>query len=102
VAFSSEEFATYESILDAFIERNRPRREIRDQVDLSYRVERQSVVIFEIRPAMFRPGETIEGAVAKPSHRRTAVRRWERGSRVTAEVVRRRGPLRTPFGFLAE
>ena len=71
MAFSTEELATYESILDAFIERNRPRPEIRDQVDLSYRVDRQSVVIFEIRPAMFRPGETIEGAVAKTTYVRT-------------------------------
>jgi hypothetical protein len=71
----TEELATYESILDAFIEKNRPRPEIRDQVDLSYRIERQSVVICDIRPAMFGPWEKIEEAVAKPSHRRTAVRR---------------------------
>lgn len=67
MAFSSEELATYKSILHAFIDRNRPRPEIRDEVNLSYRVERQSVIILEIRPAMSRPGETIERSVAKPA-----------------------------------
>ncbi|PEN13190.1 hypothetical protein CRI94_11140 [Longibacter salinarum] len=71
MAFSTEELATYESILDAYIERNRPPAEIRDKVDLSYRIERQSVVIFEIRPSMFRPGEKIEEAVAKTTYVRT-------------------------------
>ena len=71
MGFATEELATYELILDSFITRRRPRAEIRDQVDLSYRIEGQSVVIFEIRPTMMKPSEKVELPIAKTTFVRT-------------------------------
>lgn len=71
MAFSAEELAIHESTLDAFIAKRRPPAEIRDQVDLSYRIEGQSVVIFEIRPRMMQPSEKVEIPIAKTTFVRT-------------------------------
>lgn len=47
MTFSAKEIENYESILDSFIAQRRPPAEIRDQVDLGYRIEKQSVVLFD-------------------------------------------------------
>jgi hypothetical protein len=52
--------------------RRRPPEHIRDKVDLRYRIERQSVEIFEVRPYWRNPTEKkIEEAIAKATYVRT-------------------------------
>ncbi len=48
-----------------FLERRRPKPSIRDQVDLDFRIENQSVVIFEIRPVWNDPTKITEPQIAK-------------------------------------
>lgn len=71
MAFSAKEIENYALDLDSFIARRRPPTEIRDQVDLSYRIEEQSVVLFEIRPRMMKSSEKFELPIAKATFVRT-------------------------------
>jgi hypothetical protein len=48
-----------------FLEKRRPPQEIRNKLDIAYRIEGQSVIIYEIRPRWDNPNELIEGFVAK-------------------------------------
>jgi len=76
VAFTELETARVRKTVGAFIERRRPPHQLREKLDLSYRVSGQSVEIFEVRPAFGgAPGERIEIPVAKTTYVRT-VRRW--------------------------
>ena len=43
----------------------RPSEEIRDQLDIGYRIEKQSVIIFEVRPDWIDPKKKTENKVAK-------------------------------------
>lgn len=52
-------------VLENFIERNRPSEKIRHQLDIIYKIENQSIIIYEVRPAWRRPNEIREHAVAK-------------------------------------
>ncbi len=51
--------------MENFIARRRPREDIRHKVDLSYKIEGQSIIIFEIRPRWDKPEEIMESPVAK-------------------------------------
>jgi Protein of unknown function (DUF3024) len=51
--------------LENFIDKKRPPEHIRKEVDLSYKIEDQSVIIFEIRPKWNNPEVTIECNIAK-------------------------------------
>ncbi len=55
----------YEKEVRAFVEKRRPPPHVREELDLGYRLNGQSVEIFEIRPLWRHPGEKIEVAVAK-------------------------------------
>jgi len=68
MAFSEFEVKLHERTVQAFIDRRRPPPEIRDEVDLCFRIEGQSVVIFELRPVWRRPGETSERGIAKATY----------------------------------
>jgi len=53
-------------VVGDFVEAHRPPAHIRQQVDLGFRFQNQSVEIFEIRPRFKgAPGEIIEESVAK-------------------------------------
>jgi hypothetical protein len=71
LGFSEFEMKRYKIILDEFIESKRPQKEIRDQLDIAYRIENQSVTIFEIRPEFQNPASKIEIEVAKTTYVRT-------------------------------
>jgi alanine-alpha-ketoisovalerate/valine-pyruvate aminotransferase len=47
LGFSEFEIKRYQMILDDFIESKRPPVEIRDKLDIAYRVDNQSVTIYE-------------------------------------------------------
>ena len=68
MAFSEFEIKRIQKFVGRFIEENRPPVEVRDEADLSYRIEGQSVLIFEIRPLWKDPKEKIEEPVAKATY----------------------------------
>jgi hypothetical protein len=81
VALSKFEQKQSERIVGAFIEKRRPPANLREQVDLGFRVVDQSVEIFEIRSQRSQPEVKREHAVAKATYVKTdAVWRvfWQR------------------------
>lgn len=71
MAFSEFEIRKYEKIVGQFIEKRRPPSHIRSQVDLAFRVDGQSVEIFEVRPAWREPEKKMEHPVAKATYDKT-------------------------------
>jgi hypothetical protein len=65
MAISEFEIKRYEKIVGQYVEKHRPPEHLRDQVDLAFRIEGQSVFIFEIREVWNRPGEKMESPIAK-------------------------------------
>ena len=51
--------------LENFIEKRRPPIEVRDKVDLAYKIENQSVFIYEIRPFWRDKSRIIKSEIAK-------------------------------------
>ncbi len=51
--------------LEIFLDKRRPPEHIRHDLDLSYKIENQSIIIFEIRPNWMNKEEKIESHVAK-------------------------------------
>ena len=71
MAFSEFEIKKLEKTVGSFIEKQRPPAHIRKELDLAFRIEDQSVIIFEIRPAWKQPKEFIESDVAKATFVKT-------------------------------
>jgi DUF3024 family protein len=65
VALNDIERKRIENKVAAFVEKRRPPKHLRDQVDLAFRFDGRSVELFEIRPRWDKPAEKIEEAVAK-------------------------------------
>ena len=74
--FTEFETARIEAAMSDFMAKRRTPVEIRDKLDLAYRIEGQSVVIFEIRPFWRDPSKTIEEPAAKATYVRKTVR-WK-------------------------
>ena len=74
--FTEFETARIEAAMSDFMAERRPPVEIRDKLDLAYRIEGQSVVIFSIRPFWRDPKETIEEPAAKATYVRKSDR-WK-------------------------
>ena len=55
-------------VMEGFLINSRPPEEIRDQLDLSYKIENQSVIVFEIRPVWNNPTQKIECKIAKATY----------------------------------
>jgi hypothetical protein len=58
-------------VMENFIERRRPPESIRHQLDLSYKIEDQSVLVFELRPRWNKPEEIMECNIAKATFVKT-------------------------------
>jgi hypothetical protein len=65
MALSEFEQKRCEKIVGDFIESRRPAAHIRPRLDLGFRVDGQSVEIFEIRPRFDSPKEKLEHSVAR-------------------------------------
>ncbi len=65
MALSQFERERCENAVASFIEKRRPAPHIRTEVDLSFRMEGQSVEIFEIRPVFRQPDKIMEHPIAK-------------------------------------
>lgn len=55
-------------VMENFVERRRPPEAIRNQLDLSYKIENQSIIVFEIRPRWDNPTEKMESPIAKTTY----------------------------------
>jgi hypothetical protein len=71
MAFNDIDTKKYENILSRYIERIRPNPSIRNQDDISFKIYRQSVEIFEIRPDFLDPSKIIDIPVAKSTYIRS-------------------------------
>ncbi|MBC7641344.1 MAG: DUF3024 domain-containing protein [Flavobacterium sp.] len=58
-------------VMEGYLINARPPEEIRNEVDIAYKVENQSVIIFEIRPHWKNKSENIEVNVAKATFIKT-------------------------------
>lgn len=65
MAFTKEELERYRQIVNAYIEKRRPPMHLRNQVNLSFRIQNQSIEIFEVRPRFNDPQKIVEIPVAK-------------------------------------
>ncbi|MDF2192765.1 DUF3024 domain-containing protein [Paraflavitalea sp. CAU 1676] len=63
-------------VMENYVEDIRPEENIRDQLDISYKIDNQSVILFEIRPSYKSPDEKLECCYAKATYVKTA-RRWK-------------------------
>ncbi len=68
MAFSELELKRYDKITKQFIEKRRPPIDIRDQVDLGFRIKDYTIEIFEIRPLWNNPNKKIEESIAKTKY----------------------------------
>ena len=68
MAFSEFEMKKYQKLVDAFIQERRPPVHLRDNTDLGFRIQQQSVEIFEIRPFLREPNKKVEVPVAKATY----------------------------------
>lgn len=55
-------------VMENYVESIRPPEDIRDKVDISYKIDNQSVILYEIRPMFMHPGQKIESAYAKTTY----------------------------------
>lgn len=76
MAFTPKQLSHIEAAMTDFLTRRRPPEEIRDRLDLSWRVEGQSVVIFSIRPLWNDESRKIEDPAAKATYNRRT-NRWK-------------------------
>lgn len=74
---SAQETADIESSMADFLAKHRPPEHLRDKLDIGWRIERQSVVIFEIRPFWRDESHKIEGPVAKATYVRKTDPKFE-------------------------
>ena len=76
MAVSEFEIKRIEKIMDAYLERARPPVHIRNELDIAYRIENQSVELFEIRPSFQNPEQKMEQLVAKATYVKLA-KEWK-------------------------
>jgi hypothetical protein len=71
MAFNELERKRIEKAVNRFIEVHRPPPHIRSQLDLGFRLQGQSVELFEIRPVWDNPSQKMESPVAKTTYVKT-------------------------------
>jgi hypothetical protein len=54
--------------MENYIARVRPPEHVRDRLDINYKIENQSIILFEIRPHFQNPANKIESAYAKATY----------------------------------
>lgn len=70
MALSEVERHKVEVEVGRFVESHRPPENIREQLDIGFKLENQSIVLFEIRPRWDKPEEKMEHPVAKATYSR--------------------------------
>lgn len=70
-------------IMENAVDKMRPPENIREKLDIGYRIENQSVILYEIRPMFGDPEKIIEVDYAKASYIKTSNKwkiYWKRGN----------------------
>jgi hypothetical protein len=65
MALTFENIIEIIEIMEGYLINSRPPEEIRNKVDINYKIEGQSIVVFEVRPIWKNPSEKVEINVAK-------------------------------------
>ena len=68
MVFSEFEIKQIEKHAQAFLDKRRPPISLRKELDVSYRIDENNIIIFEIRPLWNNPEKIIEQPVAKASY----------------------------------
>ena len=68
MAVSEFETKRIEKIMEGYLERTRPPVHIRNELDIAYRIDNQSIELFEVRSAFRNPEQKIEHAIAKATY----------------------------------
>jgi len=68
MALTKEQITKIEKAAAKYMYYERPPLEVRDQLDLGYRIEGQNVFLFEISPRWDKPEEKTERPVAKTTY----------------------------------
>ena len=58
-------------VMEGYLINARPLEEVRNEVDINYKIESQSIIVFEIRPVWNNPSEKMESNVAKATFVKT-------------------------------
>ena len=75
MALTELEHRRGQKLVGAYLETRRPPIHLRSKLDYSFRIQGQSVEIFEVRPVWRNPQESSETAIAKATYVRT-ISRW--------------------------
>lgn len=76
MAFTPEQNTVIEATMAAFLEVKRPAPDIRLQVDLAWRIEKQSIIIYEDRLHWKDPSQRIHNDMAKATYVKSA-NKWK-------------------------
>jgi hypothetical protein len=76
MALSEFEIRHCEKLVAEFISKRRPPPHIRARLDLGFRISRQSIEIFEVRPAWGDEGKILEQPVAKATYNKSKLK-WK-------------------------
>jgi len=57
--------------MENFLARKRPPEHIRQELDIGYKIEEQSIIVFEVRPQWNKPEVIMENPVAKATFVKT-------------------------------
>ena len=55
-------------VMENYVESIRPPQHIRDKLDITYKIEKQSVILQEVRPVFMVPGKIAEYGYAKATY----------------------------------
>lgn len=69
--FSELEKRRIEKLVNAFLAKRRPPPDLRKELDLGFRLEGQSLELFEVRPVWNDPNQYMESPVAKATFVKT-------------------------------
>ena len=68
MAISEFEIKQCEKEIEKFFVNHRPPAHIRNELDFGYRIDNQSIVLFEIRPEWRNPANKMETPIAKTTY----------------------------------
>ena len=72
MSFNDIEKKKIEKEMKVFLDKCRPAIEIRNKLDIGYKIEKQSILIFEVRPDWNNPSEYREIPIAKATFVKTS------------------------------
>lgn len=55
-------------VMENYVESIRPPEDMRERLDISYKIDKQSVILYEIRPLLLHPEQKIEFEYARATY----------------------------------